>query len=263
MMKRTILILLFLFGTRASFAQSRKDPRVRTITRAQLQQLIAKTPLNSRTHGRIIGWAQTSHLTGAAYAQYDNLWRKQPDDAYANLWRGITALIYENVSAYPSSKVRLSAEQKMRLWENGRSSLRDAVRLKPNLSWTNAAYGGFLFNQPRGEQEGMRLMRKAVKLEPKNASAWAALGDALINPYRSTHNPKEGEQALRNAARLDPLYASPHLALIRLYVGQKRFKEAQRELQAFKSLVPVKDAAQVTAYWKPDIDKGIKNQIKR
>ncbi len=253
-------LMIVLVLSQTTFAQQRKDPRVRIITRTQLQQLIIKTPVNSRIHGRIIGWAQESGLIGAAYVQYDSLWRKQPKSACANLWRGITALSYLDVASFPSSKVRLSGDQKARLFENGRSGLRNAVALQPNLSWANAAYGGFLFNQTNGEQEGLALMRKSVKLEPTNVSAWAALGDGLINPYRSVHNAKEGEQALLKATRLDPLYASPHLSLIRLYVEQKRFGEAQRQLQTFVSLTPPKDGAQVTAYWKSDIDKGLRHQ---
>lgn len=258
MWKKILLFLLTLFHLCTAQAQSRKDPRTQSITRDQLQQLITKTPIDSRMHSRLIKRAYASGLIGFAYVQYNNLWHKQQKNAYANLWRGSTALSYWSYAGYPSAGIRLSPEQKMRLWEAGRSGLRDAVSLMPDFSLANASYGNFLFNQPEGEQEGIRLMRKAVALEPKNAGLWAALGDALSNPYRKSHNPEEAEKALLTATRLDPLYAAPHYTLIRFYVGQKRFKEAQRELKTFTSLVPPKDAVPTIKFFQPRINKGLK-----
>ena len=259
-MRHIFTFILALTAPLAAAAQPHKDPSVRVVTRAQLAKLISQTPLNSKLHGRFIGWSQVSGLTGAAYVQYTSLWQKQPKNAYANLWRGITAFDYLGQANYPTPLVKLSSDQKARLWDVGESSLRTAVQLAPKLSWANTSYGGFLFNnKPDGEKEGLALLRKATHLDPKNSSAWVVLGDALINPYRSLKNPKEGEQALLRATKLDPLYASPHLLLTRFYVEQKRFKEAQQQLSAFVALVPPKDATSVSAMFKPRIDKGLKS----
>lgn len=242
-----------------AYATVVKDPRTQPITQQQFLQISAKTPIESRLHGRLITRAMASGLIGIAYIQYTKLWRKQPKNAYAMYWRGNTALSYWYSATYPSSTARLSPEQKSILWQTGRDGLRDAVKIKPDLSWANASYGNFLFNQTGSEQEGMKLMRKAVDLEPRNASLWFALGDALSNPYRDSHDPKEAEKSLLMAIRLDAHYAAPHYTLIRFYIGQKRFKEAQRQLASFTRLVPAKDAKSTTKFFQPQIDKGLQN----
>jgi tetratricopeptide (TPR) repeat protein len=258
MTKFLFITSVLLFSRVNVTAQSRQDPRLQLITRSQLLTSIAKTPLNSRQHGRLIGRARASNLIPVAYVQYDKMWRKQPNNPYANYWRGITAYQYEWLSGYKSSGVRITPDQRTQLWEAARSGLQRAVELKPDFAAANSAYGSFLSAIPGEEKRGLDFMRKAVQLEPKTAGLWRSLGEVVINPYFDFYDPKEGEQALLKAARLDPLYAAPHYALIRLYVETKRFKEAQRELQIYTRLVGPQKAASTIRFFKSTIDKGLK-----
>jgi Tfp pilus assembly protein PilF len=254
--KISLLVLALLIWQNVQ-AQEIKDPRLQPIKREDLLQLITKTPVESSTHGRLISRARRSKLLGLAYVQYSNIWKAKPNNAYANYWKGMAAYQYEWQAGYASSSVRITGEQKLRLWEAARSGFQRAVELKPDFASANAAYGAFLFKIPHEEKKGMALMKKAVKLEPKHAGAWRTLGEALINPYRDAYNPKEGEAALLKSAKLDPLFAAPHSALTRLYVETKRYKEAQRELQIYTELVGAKNAAPTIKFFKPDIDKGL------
>ncbi len=256
-----LLAVLLLQGSHNSEAQAIKDPRLQPIKQTELKQLITKTPLNSPLHGMLIGRARRSKLLAAAYTQYDNIWRQRPRDAYANHWRAVAAYQYEWQSGHSSSGVRLTGAQKGRLWEAARAGFKKAIELKPDFAAANSAYGAFLVNIPGEEQKGLDLMRKAVKLDPKAAGAWRSLGEALINPYGKYHNPADGEAALQKAAQLDPLFAAPHAALLRLYVESKRYKDAQRELQLYVDLAGAENAEPTVRLFKPEIDKALGTPI--
>lgn len=251
------LLMLALLIWQNVQAQEIRDPRLQPIKREELLQLIAKTPLESKVHSKLISRARRSKLLGVAYVQYSNIWKAKPNNPYANYWKGMAAYQYEWQAGYASSGVRITGEQKLRLWDAARSGFEKAVELKPDFASANAAYGAFLFKIPHEERKGLALMKKAVKLDPKSAGLWRNLGEALINPYRDAYNPKEGEAALLKSAKLDPLFAAPHSALTRLYVETKRYKEAQHELQIYTKLVGAKDAAPTIKFFKPKIDKGL------
>lgn len=248
------LICLF----QVAHADTPKDPTLQPIAREVLQQMIAKTPLDAvKVHSRLIGQAYASNLVSVAYDAYTPLWRKNQNNAYANYWRGVTAHLYWWRASYPSTGIHLEQEQKSRLWQTAKTCLSKAVKLKPDFASANATYGAFLFEQPGSEKRGLELIRKSVQLAPESAGMWRTLGEALINPYGKAYKPEEGEQALLKAIRINSSYAAPHYALIRFYIQQKRFKEAQRELEIYTGLVPNKSADSTIAFFKPQIDKGL------
>lgn len=251
------LFPLFALTVLGHAAPRREDPRTKAIATPQLQQFVERTPLNSPQHATLISRAYASKIIGTAYNLYTNKWKKQPNDAYANLWRGSAASNYDWYASYPSTKIRLTPEQRSRLFQTALSCLSKAVELKPDLARANAAYGSFIWANRGQEKEGLRLIEKATVLEPKTASHWAALGHVRSNRFRSTYDAAQAEKALRTAAQLDPLYAHPHYIMIRLFLEQKRYKEANDALQTYVSLVPANSAASTIEFFKPQIDKGL------
>lgn len=256
-MGKNLFVLILLMATGAQ-AQAPKKRSPQTISKIELQRTIANTPLtNAKVHDSMINRARTSHLMNVAYIQYSNLWKKRPNDAYANYYRALAAYTYEWQTGYKSSGVSITGDQRSRLWEAMQSGFQQAIRLKPDFAPAQAAYGSILFNQPDDEEKGLEMMRRATRLDAKDATLWRALGENLINPYRKSYNPKEGEQALRKTVQLNPASVGAHSALIRLYTETKRFKEAQRELQIYTRLVGAKKAASTIKFFKPTIDKGL------
>ena len=252
------LFLVVILALASSVANAQQDPGLQPISRAELLSLIAKTPLTSNQHGRYISRARVSKLIPAAYVKYQQLQRAQPNDPYANYWLGITAYTYDWQTGYKSSGIRVTPEQRMRIYASAESGLRRAVELKPDYAAANSTYGAFLISIPDSQERGLELMRKAVQLDPNQASYWSTLGGALINPYFKYYDPKEGEQALLKAAKLRPLTTGTHEALLRLYVETKRFKDAQRELDIFTRLVGAEKAKSNIDFFQPKIDKGLK-----
>ncbi len=252
------LFLTVILALASSVANAQQDPNLQPISRAELLSLIAKTPLTSPQHGRYISRARVSKLIPAAYVKYQQLQRAQPNSPYANYWLGLTAYTYDWQTGYKSSGIRVTPEQRTRIYAAAESGLRRAVELKPDYAAANSAYGGFLIANPYSQERGLELMRKAVQLEPKKAAYWRTLGEVLINPYFKYYDSKEGEEALLKAIKLDPLFTGAHSALLRLYVETKRFKEAQRELQIYTRLVGAKKAEPTIKFFQPRIDKVLK-----
>ncbi len=94
--------------------------------------------------------------------------------------------------------------------------------------------GGVLLNQGR-VQESLPLNQEAVRTRPDDALAHVQLG--LNHYYLGQYS--EAKRHLKQAASLDPRHFSyPQLTLARIYLLQKDFASATRELEQFLSLHP-------------------------
>lgn len=253
-----VLIAILLSMALSSLAVQTKDAATVPITEVQLRQLIQKTPLDSTEHSRLMARAQTSHLYKVAYEQYTLLWKAHPKDAHANLLRGVMAEEYWLGSTYRSTHINLTAKEQGMLFDTAQTCLAQAVKLQPNLTGANTAYGLFLWNYRSDRQEdGLSLIKKAVALNPKGIRAHVALGEIYSNPYRKAYAPQKAEAELRRAIELDPTYSYAHYTLIHLYLTLHRYQDAQKELQVYSNLLPANVGVSTVKFYQQQIDRGL------
>lgn len=97
----SLVIISCFCSFRISYATTIKDKRLAAISPSDLIKSIASTPLDSPTHQELLMRASHSHIMDIAYKQYTLLWQKHPNDANANLFRGIAAEYLGTDSMYP------------------------------------------------------------------------------------------------------------------------------------------------------------------
>jgi tetratricopeptide (TPR) repeat protein len=83
-------------------------------------------------------------------------------------------------------------------------------------------------------QEGMRHLRRAIDLDPRNAEAYCALAGAC----ESSHLPDVAVELYQEAVRADPDCACAHKSLASYYLAQERFEDAVRECLRATELDP-------------------------
>jgi tetratricopeptide (TPR) repeat protein len=111
--------------------------------------------------------------------------------------------------------------------------LREALRLNPRLSTAHVDLGIIASEQGRVE-EAIREFRSALAIDPKSASAQASLGKVLLR----TQHAEEGLRALRAAIALEPSRASHRLDMGRGLFTLGRLQEALGEFRAAADLDP-------------------------
>lgn len=228
--------LIATFFTTCICAAQQKDARLLPIKEQQLKQLVQRTPIVSSEHLILLSRARSSRLTGFAYEQYTLLWKNRSKNAHTNLWRGISAPMYwrHSKSATPQKRASRSED----IFIVARACLAKAVELQPNSATANMEYGFFLWQYGNRVDEGLALLRKAALLAPRDPRAHTFLGLVYSNPTGNAYNLQKAEKALKTAIRLDASYAFPHELLASIYRRQGRHQEAQREMQAYRSLLP-------------------------
>jgi len=108
-----------------------------------------------------------------------------------------------------------------------------AIRLNSNDA---AAYFnlGNLHYLTHHNDEGLNWVNQGLNKEPSSAFGHFLKG-SLIS---ATGDSPQAEKELRRSLELDPKLAKAHLALVNLYLRQKRHTEAVDELQAFLKVLP-------------------------
>lgn len=233
------LALTAVFLASAGHATQIKDLSQAPISQAELKRLIATTPLTSPIQFRLIPRASASNLEKVAFEQYSLIAQKQPNNGNALLLQGLAAEKYwfyarqKKVNDLPDG-----SPQEIAFLKSVGTYLAKAASLLPNSAVANEAYGRYLWQFNSDHVGGMKLLKKAVVLAPKSASAHAYLADMYSNPSPELFSPAKAQAEFLEAARLDPTYAFPRFGLARLYVDQKRFREAQTQLKAYADLLP-------------------------
>lgn len=238
---RTNLCLIALFISlfcQASSIAGDKDKRLTAISASQLQQAISQTPLNSPLQQELMSRARHAHLMGVAYIQYSALWRQQPNNAYANLLRGVSAEYLEWDSMYPELRPLYKSYTQDSLLPVAASCLKKAAKLAPNSCVANTEAGFFFWQFGNDLPEGLSLLRKAIKLAPNDAQVHVMWSLVYSNPTTNSYDSQKALEQLALAARLDPTYAFPHKLMADLYNRLKQPVKAEQERSRYQSLIP-------------------------
>lgn len=164
-----------------------------------------------------LGFPKTAHSASVAMSRHALL--SQNDEANNYFQRGVRALDRRSTTSA----------------DNGVPALEHAVALDPNFALAYAhlaiAYG------MRGDAHlAGDAARKALALNASLPEAHAALG-FLATYYDWNWNGAENE--LRRSVELDPAYARGHQWLANVYQFERRFPEADREMEAALKLDPL------------------------
>jgi len=199
---------------------------------------IHHTPFNSPIQDDILREAVSDNLLGLAYVEYTAIWNKNQADPYVNFLRGRMAanLVMETAFDPPSSR-KYTPEQFQRLQSAANDCLSRAYAAKPDYPPIDVTYASWIFIVPGRQQQAVSLVRKAVRARPNNALYWAVLGEELMNPSPATCNQTEAASCLRKSERLDPKSPVPHIRFVQLYLDEKRYAEARKELAIFSKMV--------------------------
>ncbi len=126
-----------------------------------------------------------------------------------------------------------AAWQRNRLWQDKLALWEDVARKSPGKSrpWYNL--GSYLGDVGR-TAEAIRMLSKAVELNPKHAEAWQNLGRA----YLINNQPREAISALEASLKLDPEMSNSliNIAVARLQLGQPA--EAVALLEPLRQKLP-------------------------
>lgn len=191
-LNRAILSLIawmFVFmclGNLKSSADDLKDPRFLSISLSDLQQEVSQLPLTSSKHDLLIARAGASGLNKQVYEIYIQIWMKNPNNSYANLWLGDAAWDYW---IYVTHQPKASPELSSALWNIMQSCLKKAVALDPSSSMANADYGFIQWQHNLKGREGVAMLKKALAKEPGNPYFHRLLGDIYTNPSGHYYEP--------------------------------------------------------------------------
>jgi tetratricopeptide (TPR) repeat protein len=236
--RNCLLAAFFLAGVMLSCASGIADATLLPIKKKELVQSIQKTPIESPQQGKLISRAADAHLLKTAYEQYTLIWQKQPDNASANLRRGVTAMEYWEYATKPAvNELPLSSPQADEISDAAATCLAKSVELAPKSASAKAEYGNFLFYQGN-MNKGVQLLKEAEALAPKAPTSYELLGAIYASPNPPFFQPKLAEKTLGTAIRLDPLNSYPHWVLAQLYSDEQRYGEAQKEMQTYLNLAP-------------------------
>lgn len=233
-----LLVSLFLLAL-GCHAEPGKDPRLSLVSSQELSQGIAQMPVSSTKHIQLISRARSSNLADEAYRLYKQAWIKTPNNPYSNLLKGLAAENYWAYATAPSvAKLHPSAPEARALLKDAHDGFAQAFKLQPASAVVNMEYGFFLWRYYNQMERGLPLLRRGLALAPQSPTAHALIGNVYSNPFGKAYDPKSAEQHLLTATSLDPMYAYPHSMLVFLYIQQKRFTDAQEQMQAYLRLSP-------------------------
>jgi len=147
------------------------------------------------------------------------------------------------------------------------AAYRKSVAAKPDLFETNLNLGILLGET--GDQEAEKYLRAATTLKPTDSPelgherAWLSLAHVLESKH-----PQDALDAYREAAKLEPGDAEPHLAAGSLLEKQDRFADAEHEYQQVIELDPQSVegmAGLVNVYTKtqrlPEVEKMLRRYL--
>lgn len=230
----TLLISLFL--CQSEQAGANKDKRLVPISASQLREAISQTPLESPLQQELLLRARHAHLLGVAYTRYTALWQRQPDNAYANLLRGVSAEYLQTDSMEPELRKLYEADTHNDLFPVAASCLEKAVKLAPSSSVINMETGFFLWQFGNDLPQGLTYLRKALRLAPNDPRVHAMWGNVYANPEGTDYNLRKAIDQLELAIKLDPTYAFPHRLMADVYSRLKQPVKAEQERSIYRTL---------------------------
>ncbi len=240
MKKQLLAICLFaFFVTPLAPALAMTDERLLPITRSVVTERIAHLPISSAAQIKILLRAENSHVLDTAYEQYTLLWNKNPKNPYTNLLRGLSAELFFS----DSMDLRLQPlyglqSSRTDLFPVAASCLKTAAVTSPKSAEAKAEYGYWLWQFGDETEQGLSLVKDAVKLAPSNSRIYATLGLIYSNQSSNAYSLNQATAELQHAVQLDPSYAYPHALLARIYKWQHRDFQSDQERLIFKSLSP-------------------------
>ncbi len=240
-MKRLVLLFVTLscfLPCQIGNATILKDNRLATISSPELLKLIPSTPLSSPLHQELLMRASHSHLMDVAYSQYTLLWKKHPNDANANLLRGIAAEYLGSDSMYPELHKYYAKTPQAPLFPTAATCLTKAVKLAPNSAVANREAGFFLWQYGNNLPKGLVLLKKALQLAPNEPRVHTLWGDVYANPGGMEYDLQEAARQLELSVQIDPSYAFTHYLLASVYSRLGQPERAKSEEQTYRSLQP-------------------------
>lgn len=234
MILRIHLVLLAIISLALAGKAAQPDRRLMPIQPRELQKSVRQLPLNSSEHVVLLSRARSSNLEKLAYHEYTTVWKTKPQDANANLFRGMSALMFWRSGLFSPKPTRRDTT----VFQVARSCLQKAVTLRPRSSLANMEYGFFLWQFGNDMPNGLSLLNKAVLIAPEDARSHIYLGLVYSNPSGNAYDMQKAEKEVQMAIRLDPTYAFPHDLLSGIYTRLGRKSEAQIESQKYQSLLP-------------------------
>lgn len=93
------VLLYILLLVRAAQGQPVTIETNSTVQPSKFIEQIQRTPIDSMLHMQLLRYAYYTKHSRAAYEAYTAMCKRNPDDAYANLWRGISimAIVRQNI----------------------------------------------------------------------------------------------------------------------------------------------------------------------
>jgi tetratricopeptide (TPR) repeat protein len=238
-LNRLIILTLLVSITFPVKVLALTDARRLPIDRATLIEQINSLPIDSPAQADLVLRADHSHLLDTAYDQYTKLWEAKPQEAYTNLWRGMSAELYWTESMQPGMKKLYGLKSsRTDLFPIAKTCLQQAATKDPTSALANMEYGFFLWQFGNQTKQGITLLKKSAQLAPNDPRIHATLGLVYSNNSGNAYSLGLAVQELKHAIRLDPSYAYPPSLMADIYRWTGRQTEAHRERIIYQSLLP-------------------------
>jgi TolB-like protein/tetratricopeptide (TPR) repeat protein len=117
-------------------------------------------------------------------------------------------------------------------WDDAAVALKRAYELSPNAPTILASYGSYLVMSDRDRDQGLRLLRRAISLDP-NGFAWRMALGTTLNMAGET---REAAESFEKAIDLSPAKLQAHSALAVLKAADGDMAGAQREASTVELL---------------------------
>lgn len=231
-----LALLISLFLCQSEQAGANKDKGLALISASQLQEAISQTSLDSPLQQELLLRARHAHLLGVAYTQYTALWQRQPNNAYANLLRGVSAEYLQSDSMEPELRKLYETYTQNDLFPVAASCLEKAVKLAPSSSVINMETGFFLWQFGNELPQGLTYLKKALQLAPIDPRIHAMWGNVYANPEGTAYDLRKAIDQLELAIKLDPTYAFPHKLMADVYSRLKQPVKAEQEKSRYRDL---------------------------
>lgn len=144
----------------------------------------------------------------------------------------------------------------------GLAAIQGALKVRPDQARLHTLagyfYGGKIFHGGVGglfwAPASLKELAAAIRLDPNHGEAYTATGiGKFFTPPLFGGGLGKAKDLFEKASALDPMSATPHLWLARLYQKMGQTNEARAEIQTALRLEPKRRLGQ---FWKHQIDMG-------
>ena len=165
-------------------------------------------------------------------ASGDHIWAERYDRDLDDIFAIQDEITREIVAAL---KLKLLPEEKKAIEQRGTGSAEAYnLYLMARQYWATGNFGDM-----RREERVMRICSRAVQVDSRYAQAWALLAIAQSSlRYNFEQQIDDGFAAANAALTIDPMVAEAHCAIIRRLTQQRRFDEADAEVEKALQLAP-------------------------